>query len=503
MPQNLLELRGISKKFPGVQALKSVDFSLKRGEVHALIGENGAGKSTLVKIILGIHQPDEGEIILDGKKVVISNPLIAKKLGIVGIPQDILVFPDLTVLENLYIGWEPSRHGFIDTEIMMKQAISKIKALGIELPLYEEVRNLSAAHQELVQIVRALLQNARILIMDEPTAPLTSEETEILFHTIENLKHLGTSVIYISHRLKEIFRVADQVTVLRDGEKVFTGPVKQTDPQSLIEKMIGNKLSHFFPEKNSLTKGKGKVILELKNISFKKLKDITFKLHEGEILGIAGLLGSGRTTLGKIISGFLKPESGEIFLQGKKISFKNPYDAIRNGIVYIPEDRRLQGLILPETVRFNLSLPNRDILPRKFFLDKKYESKVAQELVEKFSIKAPSVEFPVLNLSGGNQQKVVLAKWLFRDPRIIILDEPTQGIDVGTKSNIYQLIVQLAEKGKSVVFISSDFSELIGICDRILILRNGVIVREVIRGDPDFSEDKLVSLVSEVSGVCS
>lgn len=498
MSRTLLELRGISKRFPGVQALKNIDFSLEEGEVHALIGENGAGKSTLVKIILGIYQPDEGEIILDGKRVVISNPLLAKKLGIVGIPQDISVFPDLTVLENLYVGWEPLKRGFIDKEIMIKQAISKMSALGIELPLYEEVRNLSVAHQELVQIVRALLQDARILIMDEPTAPLTSEETEILFHAIENLKRLGTSVIYISHRLKEIFRIADRVTVLRDGEKVFTGFVKQTDPQVLIEKMIGNRLNHFFPERNPSTKGN--VILELKNVSFKKLKNITFKLYEGEILGIAGLLGSGRTTLGKIISGFLKPESGEIFLQGKLISFRNPYDAIRNGIVYVPEDRRLQGLILPETISFNLSLPNRDIIPGKFSLDRNYESKVAQELVERFSIKTPSVEFPVSNLSGGNQQKVVLAKWLFRDPRIIVLDEPTQGIDVGTKSNIYHLIVQLAEKGKSIVFISSDFSELIGICDRILILRNGVIAREVIRGDLDFSEDKLVS---EVSGFYS
>ena len=488
----ILRLEKITKSFPGVMALKDVDFSLNEGEIHALVGENGAGKSTLIKVIMGIHKPDSGQIYLRGKRIRINDPNHARELGISAIHQEIAVFPDLTVLENLFMGWEMVRRGFIDWKGMRKFAEEKMKEYMIELPLDSELGELSTAQQELVQILRALLQNARILIMDEPTAALTTEETEILFSDMENLKRNGVSMIYISHRLEEVFRISDRVTVLRDGKRIFTKNVSEITPAELVEGVIGRRIETFYPKKKVDV---GDTILEVKNLNFANVvRDVSFTLREGEILGIAGLLGSGRSTTAKLIFGILKPDSGMVKVAGKMLKLKDPISAVRSGIAYVPEDRHRQGLILPESIRFNISLPNLPIIPRRFLVDLSKERQIAEEMIRTLDIRTPSSEFLTMNLSGGNQQKVVLAKWLFRDSRILILDEPTQGIDVGAKNYMYNLMVELAKRGKGILFISSELHELLGMCDRILVMRKGRIVGEFKR--EEFDEEKIINLAS-------
>lgn len=490
--ENVLELFQISKSFPGVQALKNVDFFLKKGEVHALVGENGAGKSTLVKIIMGVHKPDSGKIVFEGKEITIHDPNHARSLGISAIHQELAVFPDLTVLENLFIGWQPGKYGFVDWKKMRKMANKKMEEVGISLPLDEEVGNLSTAQQELVQILRALLQNSKIIIMDEPTASLTVDETKILFSTIRKLKKHGVSIIYISHRLEEVFEIADSVTVLRDGVKVLDKAVKDITPSELIENMIGRKLETYYPSRKSKP---SEIMLEVKGISFNRvLKNINFKAHKGEILGISGLLGSGRSTLAKIIFGILKPDSGKIYLEGNEVKITSPMKASRLGIAYVPEDRHRQGLILPETVRFNITLPNLPFIPRKILVDIAKEKELSQKMVQNLDIRTPSIEFPTMNLSGGNQQKVVLAKWILRNSKILIMDEPTQGIDVGAKNAIYHLMVDLADRGRTIIFISSELPELLGMCDRILVMRKGEIVGEFYK--ENFSEDSILTLAA-------
>ena len=488
----ILRLEKITKSFPGVIALKDVDFSLNEGEIHALVGENGAGKSTLIKVIMGIHKPDSGQIYLRGKPIRINDPNHARELGISAIHQEIAVFPDLTVLENLFMGWEMVRRGFIDWKGMRKFAEEKMKEYMIELPLDSDLGELSTAQQELVQILRALLQNARILIMDEPTAALTTEETEILFSDMENLKKNGVSMIYISHRLEEVFRISDRVTVLRDGKRIFTKNVSEITPAKLVEGVIGRRIETFYPKKKVDVGG---TILEVENLNFANVvRNVSFTLREGEILGIAGLLGSGRSTTAKLIFGILKPDSGMVKVDGKMLKLKDPISAVRSGIAYVPEDRHRQGLILPESIRFNISLPNLPIIPRRFLVDLSKERQIAEEMIRTLDIRTPSSEFLTMNLSGGNQQKVVLAKWLFRDSRILILDEPTQGIDVGAKNYIYNLMVELAKRGKGILFISSELHELLGMCDRILVMRKGRIVGEFKR--EEFDEEKIINLAS-------
>ena len=488
----ILRLEKITKSFPGVIALKDVDFSLNEGEIHALVGENGAGKSTLIKVIMGIHKPDSGQIYLRGRPIRINDPNHARELGISAIHQEIAVFPDLTVLENLFMGWEMVRRGFIDWKGMRKFAEEKMKEYMIELPLDSDLGELSTAQQELVQILRALLQNARILIMDEPTAALTTEETEILFSDMENLKKNGVSMIYISHRLEEVFRISDRVTVLRDGKRIFTKNVSEITPAELVEGVIGRRIETFYPKKKVNV---GDTILEVENLNFANVvRDVSFTLREGEILGIAGLLGSGRSTTAKLIFGILKPDSGMVKVDGKMLKLKDPISAVRSGIAYVPEDRHRQGLILPESIRFNISLPNLPIIPRRFLVDLSKERQIAEEMIRTLDIRTPSSEFLTMNLSGGNQQKVVLAKWLFRDSRILILDEPTQGIDVGAKNYMYNLMVELAKRGKGILFISSELHELLGMCDRILVMRKGRIVGEFKR--EEFDEEKIINLAS-------
>ncbi|MCD6443314.1 MAG: sugar ABC transporter ATP-binding protein [Thermotogae bacterium] len=488
----ILRLEKITKSFPGVIALKDVDFSLNEGEIHALVGENGAGKSTLIKVIMGIHKPDSGQIYLRGRPIRINDPNHARELGISAIHQEIAVFPDLTVLENLFMGWEMVRRGFIDWKGMRKFAEEKMKEYMIELPLDSELGELSTAQQELVQILRALLQNARILIMDEPTAALTTEETEILFSDMENLKRNGVSMIYISHRLEEVFRISDRVTVLRDGKRIFTKNVSEITPAKLVEGVIGRRIETFYPKKKVDVGG---TILEVENLNFANVvRNVSFTLREGEILGIAGLLGSGRSTTAKLIFGILKPDSGMVKVDGKMLKLKDPISAVRSGIAYVPEDRHRQGLILPESIRFNISLPNLPIIPRRFLVDLSKERQIAEEMIRTLDIRTPSSEFLTMNLSGGNQQKVVLAKWLFRDSRILILDEPTQGIDVGAKNYMYNLMVELAKRGKGILFISSELHELLGMCDRILVMRKGRIVGEFKR--EEFDEEKIINLAS-------
>ncbi len=493
--EDVLVLKNISKSFPGVQALKDVDFELRKGEIHALVGENGAGKSTLVKIIAGVYQPDEGDIILEGRKVSFRDANDAMTSGISTVHQHLVVFPDLTVLENLFVDRYAHARGFISWDSMREEAQKVMNEFGINLPLDEEVRALSAPAQKLLQILRALLKDTKVLILDEPTAALTVDETDILFRNINKLRERGISVIYISHLLEEIFELADRVTVLRNGKVIVTSEMSNISLPEIIKAMIGKELEAFYPSREHNV---GDVILEVKGLYRGILRDVSFSLREGEILGIAGILGSGRTTLAKVLFGILQPEAGSIKLEGKEINIETPVDAISSGIVYVPEDRQRQGLVLQENIKFNITLPNLEMISGKVVLNTEKEVTMTEECINKFNIEPPIPEFQVLHLSGGNQQKVVIAKWSVRNASVIIMDEPTQGIDVGTKSQIYELMNKFVEEGKGIILISSDFNELINMCDRIVAIRKGMILGEIRR--EDFSLDSVISLATQEVG---
>ncbi len=485
----MLRLEEISKSFPGVRALKNVNFSLKRGEIHALVGENGAGKSTLVKIISGVYKADSGRIFFENKKVKIDNANDAVFLGISTVHQSLVVFPDLTVLENLFIDNYSSSKGLIKWKVMREKAVHVMNEFGIHLSLDQEARTLSAPAQKLLQILRALLKKAKVLILDEPTAALTVDETELLFKNVKKLKNRGIGVIYISHLLEEIFQLADKVTVLRNGEVVTSQPLSELTLADIVKNMIGKELRSYYPKRESKP---GPVILTVRNLRKGILKNISLKLRKGEILGIAGILGAGRTTLAKVLFGILKPDKGTILLNGKEIKIKTPLDAIDNGIVYVPEDKQRQGLILRESVRFNISIANLKTITKHGILDLSKENFMVNKAIHDFEIDPPFPGFQVLHLSGGNQQKVVIAKWSVRNASIIIMDEPTQGIDVGSKSQMYNLMSMFAKDGKAIILISSDFNELINMCDRIIVLRKGMVSGELDKSE--FSIDKVIYL---------
>lgn len=486
----VLRVEKISKHFPGVQALKNVDFHLEEGEIHALVGQNGAGKSTLVKILAGVYKPDGGVIFLDNERVEFKDAIDAISKGISTVHQNLVIFPDLTVLENLFIDEYSSSTRIIRWKKLRKQALEIMNEFNIHLPLKQEARNLSAPMQKLLQILRALLKKAKILILDEPTAALTSDETEILFENIKRLKSKGISIIYISHLLEEIFNIADRVTVFRNGEVVVTDEISNMSLPGIVKAMIGKELQSFYPKREAKI---GETILKVENLSSGILDDINIEIKKGEILGVAGILGAGRTTLANTLFGITPLEEGKIFLNGNKIDIKAPPDAIKAGIVLVPEDKQHQGLILQQSMKFNISLPNLDLIKGKHgFLNPIKENEMAVATIRDFGIHPPFPDFQVLHLSGGNQQKVVISKWLVRNAYIIILDEPTQGIDVGSKSQIYAWMNKFVEDGKGVIFISSDFNELVNMCDKVIVLRKGKIVKEIAK--PDLSIDKLVTL---------
>jgi len=474
----LLKLHNISKSYPGVQALKNVSFELKRGEVHALIGENGAGKSTLVKILAGAVSEDDGEIYLEDDKVDITSPQNAQKLGISIIYQEFNLSPYLNVAENIFLGREPVKKilGFIDWNTLYDKSEKILERVGIHLDLKQQVQTLSVAQKQIVEIAKALSLNAKIIAMDEPSATLTDHELRSLFKLIIILKQEGIGIIYISHRLEEIFEIADRVTILRDGNHISTENIENLGKEDIIRMMVGRNVHEEFPRKRC---ERGKPILSVRNISRKgKLDIINFDVYVGELLGITGLIGSGRTELARIIFGADHMDNGEIFLRGEKVEIESPQKAISLGIGLLTEDRKSQGLILGMSVRENITIAALESISNKGFISKVKEKAVIQKYINELKIKTPGIEQYVKNLSGGNQQKVVLARWLFTQSKMLIFDEPTRGIDVGAKVEIYNLINRLIEEGIGVIIISSELPEILGICDRILVMYEGKIKGE-------------------------
>jgi len=465
-------MKNINKYFPGVHALKDVDFQLEKGEVHALMGENGAGKSTLMKILTGVLVPDTGTITYLGQTYQKLDVSKAQDIGISMIYQELNLVPFLTVAENIYLGREPQKNGMLDSKKMYADAQNIFDSLGVSIDSHEKVKNLSVAYQQIVEVAKAISQNAQILIMDEPTGPLANDEVELLFKLVAKLKNEGVSIVYISHRMEEIFRICDRITVFRDGTFIQTLRVSDTDRDGLIKLMVGRDLTNQYPPQEAVG-SPDDIKLELRNICNAKLKDISFTARNKEILGIAGLVGAGRTELARAICGADTRTSGTIIVQGKQKNIRYPWDAIKEGIVLLPEDRKQQGLLLKMTVQDNITMPVLKRMRRKVFLDNKKCRKETMKLIQNLRIKTPSEKQIAKNLSGGNQQKLVVARWILSNADIIIFDEPTRGIDVGAKYEIYSLMNELKSQGKTIIMISSDMPELIGMSDRICVMCNG------------------------------
>ena len=469
----MLEANSISKAFAGVKALKSVSFELRPGEVHAVVGENGAGKSTLIKIITGAVTPDAGTIKVRGEMVPHMDPRVSKALGIAAIYQQPSLFPHLTVAENIALALEGGgAWRVLDWKGRRRRAAELLERAGASLDPERLVATLSMPEQQLVEIAKAIGADARIVIMDEPTASLTEREVESLFQVIARLRADGVGVIYISHRLEEISAVADRVTVMRDGESIATKRMDEVDRAELIRMMVGRELESIFP-KRAITPGE--MVLELRNVSNRVVRNVSLSVRQGEILGIAGLVGSGRTQVAETIFGLTPADSGEILLRGERVAILSPADAIRRGIGYVPEDRPRHGAILEMSIAANTSLANLKRVAHGGLINRGEERQLAEGFVRQLRIKTPSVDMETGSLSGGNQQKVALARWLAIDPSVLILDEPTQGVDVGSKAEIHALMADLAEKGLAIVMISSELPELLGMSDRIAVMHGGTI----------------------------
>jgi len=474
-------VRAIEKSFPGVRALSGVSFEAARGEVHALLGENGAGKSTLIKIVSGVFQPDRGEVLVDGKPVDLARPDDARRAGIATIYQELLLFPELSVAENIFMGHAPRAGlGRIDWQAMHKKTNALLASLEIhDLQADRVVGSLSVGNRQRVEILRALSQDARILIMDEPTAALTEYDVKRLFDIVRKLKARGVAVIYISHRLDEIFAIADRVTVLRDGAHVATKRVAETDAAGLVQLMVGRRIESLFPK---VTVPIGEPVLEVKGLERRPLtRSVSLTVRAGEIVGLAGLVGSGRSELAQTIFGVTPADAGEIRIAGQQVDIRSPAQARSLGVAYVPEDRGTQGLVRPMTVRENFSLAALGQVAFGGFIDRGAERKLADDGVKRFAVKTSSLEQTAGKLSGGNQQKIVLGKWLANGPKLLILDEPTRGIDVGAKAEIHRLMGELAAQGLAILMISSELPEVLGMSDRVLVMREGRIVAEFSR----------------------
>lgn len=470
--ENIIEMKNVTKMFPGVIALNKIKLAVKSGQVHALLGENGAGKSTLIKILSGAIQADEGEIIYMGKSYPHLDPRLAISLGIGVIYQEFNLIPYLSVANNIFLGNEPKKNGYIDEKKCNVECKKLLDSLEIEISPRAQVKTLSVAYQQMVEIVKAVSKDVKLLIMDEPTAALSGKEVDVLLNLVKKLKSKGISVIYISHRLDELFEIADEITILRDGTYIKTVDINECTRPELISLMVGRDLCENYPKG---CYGTDKVVLEAKNIRNNKLNNVSFTLHEGEVLGFGGLVGAGRTELARAIFGADK-SSGEIYVNGKLVQIKSPRDAVKNGIAFITEDRKAQGLLMKLGVRENSTVVYlKKLVNALNVIDDKKEKEIAKKYISQLSIKTPDMEQIVSSLSGGNQQKVVLAKWLMTNAKIIIFDEPTRGIDVGVKFELYKIIKDLAKKGVSVIMISSDMEELLGVSDRIIVMKDGSI----------------------------
>ena len=470
----ILRMENIDKVFGTTYALRNINFELEHAEVHALLGENGAGKSTLIKILGGIHQPNAGRILIHGTEVKMTGILEARAHGIGIIHQEIVLVPYLTVAENIFLGREPkTKLGFVDKKKMNAEASRMVSALGLDIDVTTMLDNLTIAQQQMVEIVKAISFNVKILVMDEPTSSLFDEEVEKLFETIERLKKDGVSIIYISHRMEEIFRISDRVTVIRDGTYVGTRLTKETNAGELVSMMVGRTLESFYTRTYNQP---GAPVLEVKGLSkYGVFHNVSFTAYAGEILGFSGLVGAGRSEIMTAIFGADSYDSGEIYLNGIKFKSKSPIQSIEQGISLVPEDRKKQGLVLINTCSFNMVLSSLKYLMNGIFKSKKKISAVYNEYSQKMHIKAASPEIEVGSLSGGNQQKVVLGKWLATKPRVLILDEPTRGVDVGAKQEIYTIINDLAKEGLAIIMISSELPEIINMCDRVCVVHNGSI----------------------------
>lgn len=488
MESYLLEMKGISKSFGPVKALKKASLNLKRGEVLALMGENGAGKSTLMNVLSGSLHPDEGEILLDGVQREIKNPIQARSLGIVKIHQELQIVPELDIAENIFLGrWQTAGIGFVQKKKMHYMAKECLKMLEWEMDTRTKLKDLRIGEQQLVEIAKAISCDAKIIVMDEPTSALSEPEAKKLFHVIEKLKNKGCGIIYITHRMEEVFKISDRLSVMRDGEYIGTKEAKDTDNEEIIAMMVGRSVEEQYPKRDVKI---GDVILEVKNLNFtppkesfkRSLKDISFKVRAGEVLGIAGLAGAGRSEVFESIVGkHATCTTGEILIDGKALQIRSPKDAIDAGISFATEDRKGTGLVLGRSIGDNISLPIYDHYSSFGFMRDGEQKKDWIEYMNRLHVKAKSPNVPVSSLSGGNQQKVILARWLLTKPKVLLLDEPTRGIDVGAKEEIYLLINELAASGLAVVVISSELPEVIGICDRIITICEGRLTGEISR----------------------
>lgn len=478
-----VSLTGMSKSFVGVKVLKDVSFDVRQGEVHALLGENGAGKSTLIKMMAGLYKPDAGTITVDGQQVKFSATADASAMGIATVYQELLLFPDLTVAENVFLGHYPrTRGGWIDWSEVRRRTSDLLEQLDThDLDVDAKVQTLSVAQRQRVEIAKALSKNARILIMDEPTASLVESDVQRLMAVVRQLRDRGVGIVYVSHRMSEIFALADRVTVLRDGAHVGTHDIGEVDERKLVSMMVGRSIDSLFPKADAKI---GETVLEVRNLNHgRHVQDISFSLRRGEILGIAGLVGSGRTELALTLFGMTPATSGEIILDGAPVRIASPRQGRDLGIAYVPEDRGMQGLVRPMAIRKNVSMATIEKVSAGIFIRAKQEAARARAAVDQFGIRCRNVDQPVGELSGGNQQKVVIAKWLETNPKVLILDEPTRGVDVGAKAEIHMVMGELVKRGLAILMISSELPEVLGMSDRVLVMSGGRITAEIDRAD--------------------
>ncbi|HIR27879.1 MAG TPA: sugar ABC transporter ATP-binding protein [Candidatus Choladousia intestinigallinarum] len=493
---NILELKHISKYYPGVTALNDVSLSVRRGEIHALVGENGAGKSTLIKTCSGAIEPSKGEIVVNGKSFSKMTPKVSEANGIGVIYQEFNLVGDLSVAENIFLGRAIRKGIIVDQKAMERESKKILDSLHIDINPKALVKTLTVGYQQMVEIAKAISQDAQLLIMDEPSAPLTNAEVESMFEVVDLLKSKGISIIYISHRLEEIFRLCDRITILRDGQYVTTLNKDETNQDELVKYMVGRQLTEIYPARNPKCI-KDEVIFEAKNVSGNGDKNISFKIHKGEVVGFGGLVGAGRTEFAELMFGVEQKTKGQFFFKGKEINPRSAHEAIAIGIGLVPEDRKAKGALLGLTIRENINMPVYHKDAKMTVIDNKKEKDNAQRYREEISIKTPTIEQLVKNLSGGNQQKVILAKWLAADSELLIFDEPTRGIDVGAKQEIYTLINTLVEGGKSVMMISSEMQELMGMSDRIIVLAEGHMTGELNR--EEFDQERIMKMASKES----
>ncbi len=489
-----IQMKGICKSFSDHAVLTDAGFSLESGEVHALMGENGAGKSTLMKILTGIYEKDSGTVLIDGEEVVYKTPKEAEKAGIILIHQELNVLFDLTVEENLFLGKEiTTRGGICNKKEMQKQAEAILDKLGVKIPVNKGMAELAVGQQQMIEICRALMCEAKVIIMDEPTAALTASETEILFKVIKKLQKDGVSIIYISHRMEEIFELCDRITVLRDGQYVGTKETKDTNEKDIVKMMIGREIGERYPERKSSV---GKEILKVSGLTKQGIyENVSFSVKEGEVLGVSGLMGAGRTEIMRSIFGNMKHDGGDIFIDGAKCTIDSPAAAIKYGIGFITEDRKTEGLMLEDSIKNNISLTNlASISDRYHVINNRKEKGFAANAIKELKIRCFHQTQECGKLSGGNQQKVVFAKWVYTNPRILILDEPTRGVDVGAKKEIYNIINDLAAKGVAIIMVSSELPEILGMSDRIMIIREGR-VRGILNKE-EANQEKIMTLAT-------